>query len=138
MNTTSEQMDRLQKLQNVACRTILLADARTNGHIFEMHDSLKLTMLDARRTFHLAVFVYKVVKGLIISIQLAHLFEPLNLRHDAGTRANTRNDPVIPQTRTQIGARAISVIGPSVWNNISLLIRESNTVNTFKNRYWAN
>ena len=103
-----------------------------------MHQSLKLTALDVRRTFHLAVFVYKVVKGLIISIQLAHLFEPLNLRHEAGTRADSRNDLVIPRTRTMIGGRAISVAGPSLWNNIPLHVRESNTVNTFKNRYWAN
>lgn len=135
MNTTNEQMDRLQKLQNSACRTILLADART--HIVDMHTTLKLTQLDMRRTFHLAVFVYKVIKGLIVSIQLAHLFEPLNLRHDAGTRANARNDLVVPRTRTLMGSRAISVVGPALWNNIPLHVREANTVNTFKNRYWS-
>ena len=134
MTATFEQLDRLQKLQNTACRLILQADART--HISEMHADLGLTSLAVRRHFHLAIFMYKVVNGLIISLQLAHLFESIHLRHDIPTRAQSRNDMLVPRSRTLVGARAISIVGPNCWNGLSEDTRVANTVNTFKNRYW--
>ena len=54
MTATLEQLNHLQKLQNTACRIILLAEART--HITDMHESLGLTRLVERRHFHLAIF----------------------------------------------------------------------------------
>ena len=79
--------------------------------------------------------MYKIMNGLIISLQLAHLFEPINLRHAVVTRANVRNDLVVPRTRSTFGERAIAVMGPSVWNGISEHVRAAGTIDTFKARY---
>ena len=133
MNTSVEQLDRIQKLQNVACRVILIAEGRT--HIVDMHAQLSITTLEKRRLFHLAIFIYKIMKGLIVSLQLAHLFEPINLRHAITTRANARDDLVVPRTRTSFGCRAISVTGPITWNNMTEHVRGANTIDTFKTRY---
>ena len=100
-----------------------------------MHVQLGIPTLGKRRLFHLAIFMYKIMNGLIVSFQLAHLFEPINLRHAVVTRANVRNDLVVPRTRTAFGERAISVMGPLTWNNISEHVRSANTVDTFKARY---
>ena len=100
MNTTAEQLDRLQKLQNAACRVILLTDART--HIVDMHDQLSMTNLEYRRYLHLAIFVFRVLKGLIVSNQLAYMFEPVHLRHAVTTRANVGNDLVIPKDENSV------------------------------------
>ena len=105
----------------------------------DMHAQLCIPTLDKRRLFHLAIFVYKVLNGLIVSLQLAYLFERINLRHAVTTRANMRNDLVVPRTRTIFGNRAISVIGPVTWNGLSEYVRNGNTIDTFKARYlWEN
>ena len=49
----------LQKIQNISCRIILLADGRT--HIQDMHDDLKLMKLDMRRDVHIAQLCHKNV-----------------------------------------------------------------------------
>ena len=64
------------------------------------------------------------------------LFECINLRHDIPTRANNRNDMVVPRSRTLVGAKAISVSDPNCWKGIPEDARVANTVITFKNRYW--
>ena len=68
-------------------------------------------------------------------MQLAHIFEPLYMRHAITTRANVRNDLVVPRIRTVFGARAISVVGPVTWNVIPDDVRNANTLDTFKARY---
>ena len=88
--------------------------------------------LSVRRHFHLAVFMFKVVNGIIVSIHLAHLFEPLTLRHDV----HDRDDMVVPQTRTVTGSKAISGCGFVCWNTIPENVSSADTVDTFKNRYW--
>ena len=83
----------------------------------------------------MAIFIYKVLNGLIVSLHLSHLFEPINLRHAVVTRANVRNDLVVPRTRTVFGTRAISVIGPVTWNMLPIEVRLAKTLDTFKARY---
>ena len=91
--------------------------------------------LQKRRMFHLAIFMFKVMKGLIVSLYLSHLFQPIDLRHAVVTRAFTRNDLVIPRTRTVFGNRAISVVGPVTWNSLLHDVKGANSAETFKSRY---
>ena len=44
------------------------------------------------------------------------------------------NDLVVKRTNTDIGARAISIKGPKVWNNVPLHIRNSSSIRTFKEK----
>ncbi len=57
--TSLGNLQKLQKLQNSACRTMLLADNRTP--IAEMHDNLQLLTLKQRRELHLSVDCHKHV-----------------------------------------------------------------------------
>ena len=84
----------------------------------------------------MAIFMYKIVNGVIVSLHLAHLFEGIQMRHGIPTRSQSRNDMLVPRCRTLVGAKAISVTGPNCWNGLPDNVRGSNTVATFKNRYW--
>ncbi len=50
MTSNQEDLNKLQLAQNVACRTLLLADKYE--HIDAMHQELKLEKLEVRRKFH--------------------------------------------------------------------------------------
>ncbi len=84
----------------------------------------------------MAVFMYKVVNNIIVSLEIGSMCDTLNIVHGINTRANVRQDLVTRRTRTQAGTRAVSVFGSVVWNSLPLDIRSAPTILTFKNRYW--
>ncbi len=59
--TSAANLDKLQKIQNGACRTLLLADKRTP--IEEMHQELGLLSLKQRRDLNLAIDSHKHVNN---------------------------------------------------------------------------
>ena len=56
LTTNANNLSKLQKIQNVACRTILGADNHTN--IKQMHDELQMLTLQQRRQLHQAMECY--------------------------------------------------------------------------------
>ena len=96
-------VERVQKIQNAACRVVLMAHKRT--HIAELHSTLNLMYLRDRRAFHLATFAYKCVNGLAPTY-LTVFFEPVEVRHGINTRAVQNHDMVFKKGRTQIGDKA--------------------------------
>ena len=59
MTATNEAMNKLQLVQNVACRTLLLADKY--AHVDEMHQELGLLPLNCRRKLHFGNLCHKTV-----------------------------------------------------------------------------
>ena len=57
--TSEANLQKLQKLQNCACRTLLRADRR--AHIQDMHQDFKFLTLSQRREYHMATECYKHV-----------------------------------------------------------------------------
>ncbi len=84
----------------------------------------------------MAVFMYKVVNNIIVSLKMGNMFDTLNMVHGINTRANMTHDLVVRHTRMQVGSRAVSIFGCVVWNSLPLDIRNATTILTFKNRYW--
>ena len=101
-----------------------------------MHLELKLNTLCDRRLFHVSVYMYKCMKGIILDKNLVHMFETLSLQHGVDTRAQKRDDLVVLQTRTLMGDRAFSIFGARIWNSLPENIRSSNSVLIFTNEYW--
>ena len=85
-------------MQNNACRMILEAHRYESVHA--MHIRLDLAVLSDRRMFHIPGFMYKLKRGDIKAMDLHCLFMNVDMHHGRITRGLTRDDLVVPQTRT--------------------------------------
>ena len=56
-NANKTNLVKLQQVQNIACRIILKAGPR--DHVREMHNELKLDMLEDRRKYHMLAECHK-------------------------------------------------------------------------------
>ena len=125
-NMSNANLQKLQVLQNGACRTLLLADQW--APIVEMHNELKMLTLSQRRELHLSVDCYKHVSNKESSLH--NLFKAKNTR-------NTRSGEqmVIPNLKTSFGRNAYSYRGPNHWHGIPSHIKGSKSVNVFQSEY---
>ena len=119
------KLQKLQKLQNSACRTLLRTDRR--AHIKDMHNELKFLTLSQRRKLHLSVECYKQVNNNDSSLN--HYFVPNVTRH-----TRTGGDKVkVPDIRLATGRKSFSYRGPVHWNSILDDLKNSESVDSFKN-----
>ncbi len=74
--------------------------------------------------------VYKVVNGFYPDWYLK--FPTVR----GSTNSNTRqiNNLYVPRARTDSGARAISILGPKLWNSLPSSVVTSENIHTFKSR----
>ena len=63
---------------------------------------------------------------------LGHFYVPILRPNIAQTRAEVGNCMVIPRVRTNIGWKAMSVIGPKFWNSIKKELRNIESLKAFK------
>ena len=133
LHTSALNLIKLQTIQNNALRMVLRENRMS--HVLEMHLRLNVDTLAERRVYHLSCFVYKVVNNLIKDVRLTSLFEKMDIIHDRGTRAITRGDLVIRDTRTRFGEFAIQVFGSRAWNVLPIHVRLSKSLNIFVNAY---
>ena len=115
MNTSIQNLNRLQSIQNSACRIILLADKETR--ISDMHRDLKLEMLSTRRQIHLNTFNHKNVY-VETETTISSMYIPLSRISNRNTRQGTTMCMRVPAVRTCVGQKAISYIGPCSWNQL--------------------
>ena len=131
MTSSLKNLNKLQLIQNSACRTILLANRYTS--VVDMHNELKLTTLYIRRNLHMASECHRHIyfEG---RASLGHFYVPV-LRHDTvQTRAEQSNRMFVPRTRTVAGDKAMSVRGPRFWNSLRDDLRAVSCNNLFKCR----
>ncbi len=122
----------MQKIQNAACRVVLMAHKRT--HVVDMHSKLNLMYLQERRDLHMAIITYKCVSGLAPAY-LSVFFEPVDLVHGLHTRAAQNRDMVVRKGRTKIGDKAFQYYGLYIWNKIPVEVGTYITVQSFKTAY---
>ena len=128
---SSRDSQYLQRLQNKCLKTILHLDPMTPT--VEVHDQAGIKPLHERRYEHVCTQVYKGVNGL--STQVINNMFPLieeDGRHT--TRASTRKDLVVPNTRLQITRRSMSYRGPVYYNQLSIETRSSTSLCVFKQK----
>ena len=130
MNTSVYNLNRLQYIQNSACRIILLADKDTR--IADMHRDLKLEMLYTRRKVHLSNFNHRNVYP-EIETTISNMYIPLSSLNVRETRQGSTMCMKVPLVKTCMGQKAISYIGPSSWNQLPVEARLIAKFDTFKN-----
>ena len=106
------------------------------SHVVEMHQDMQIETLFERRSFHLLCLMYKILNNEVKDKRLVNLFRPIEFAHGVGTRANTRGDLIILETRTKFGEFSIQVFGSRAWNIIPDDIRKSKSFNIFVNAYY--
>ena len=128
VDITSEQMTRLQKIQNTAARIVSLS-SRTS-HITPVLISLHWLPVKARIEFKLLSFVYKCLHGLapVYLIELLTPYIP-----ERTLRSKDHKLLTVPTRHLKtFGKRAFDYVAPVMWNSLPLGLKLSPDFNTFK------
>ena len=113
------QLNRLQVIQNAACRLILLADSRAST--YEVHERLSWDTLATRSSKAMVRIVYSCLD----SKSPANLYSCLKpvVHQNRTTRATDAGHLQIPRTRSNIGQNSFGVRAPIQWNGTKVEIK---------------
>ncbi len=121
--------DYLQRLQNMGLRTILHRDSRTA--IADLHQEANIEDLADRRKQHVCQYVCKGLHKLSTPV-VNSMFKERQDVSERTTRAVVRGDLEVPKCSLEIGKRSISYRGPSYYNKLDPVVRNSPTLDLFK------
>ena len=126
-NTTQTNLDKLQAVQNFACR--ILSGAKKFDHITPLLKDLRWLPIRQQLYFRFAVLVFKCMT----SCAPEYLTSKLVGRSAVSTR-NTRNSQHlnIPLFRTASGQRTFQYRATSLWNELQPALKLSPSVTEFK------
>ena len=129
---TKKDIDVLEKVQHRATRR--MSDIR--GSYPDRLQQLDLTTLEARHSRGDAIEVFKYLRG-FFDVDKDTLFE-LKKSTEPKTRLQRSFMPLhIPRARLDLRKNFFTVRGARLWNSLPSSVRESNTVNKFKNSFDA-
>ena len=123
------QLDKLQKLQNYAARVVMKKTMRE--HVTPMLKHLHWLPVHARIDYKIAVIIYKCINNLAPSY-LSHIVEP----YVPSRNLRSSNLNLIKQHKSKfktLGDRALKIHASSVWNSLPLNIKNSSSLDIFKN-----
>ncbi len=129
MTSPLRNLNKLQMLQNSACRTILLANRYTS--VNDMHFIINLSTLHMRRNYHLAAECHRNIYFEDCA-SLGHFYVPVLRQNIVQTRSENTKLMQVPRVRSVAGSKAISVRGPTFWNSITPQLRIIDKLDTFK------
>ena len=127
--TFKDKLNKLQLLQNNACRTVLLADM--DHHISDMHRELGLLSLYQQRGLHLCCQAHKSIYFNNMS-SLSDFFVPVVEVTGRYTRYSDKCRMQVPKCRTKIGQWSFRYRGPSMWNYLPNELRSIECYKAFK------
>ncbi len=129
MTASMETLNRLQLLQNHACRTMLMANRE--AHIADMHKDLGLLTLTERRQLHFGFQIHKTMYE-DCNVSLKRFFVSVTSGRVRPIRGNHRYDMVVPRVRSSMGEKAIAYRGPSFWNFLPVDVKCVTVFSSFK------
>ena len=128
--TNATQIERVQKLQNFAAR-VAVGNIRKYDHITPAFKQLKWLKIEQKCFYDIGLFVFKVLNHELPE----WLFKFHNVNEVRAVSTRQRNNPFVPRINTEIGARMLTVRGPTIWNNIPKQVKESCSFLTFKQNF---
>ena len=129
MCTKEENLNKLQLIQNCACRFILKADKFASSKA--LHEELQLPYLHQRRTIHLAMECYTGYHNK--EAGLHYMFQPKDDTRIRETRSTRANQVEVTNIRTVTGRKAFGFRGPNFWNKLEMDTRIIHEKTAFKN-----
>ncbi len=126
---TIADSEAFQRLQNMACRSILIVDSY--AHTDDMHESPNISTLYQRQCQHLCNIMHTLLNG-NGPPECIDLFRYISEIHHIPTRNALGDLLYIPQTRLKTSERDFAVEGPKLWNQVPLAIRQLESHDQFK------
>ncbi len=127
--TTANNKQKLQTIQNASLRAI--KRTKLEYPVSRLHDELKIDFLEDSRKKSTLKMVYRGVNNIGPPV-LNKLFEKYQpSRH---LRSEKLNSVIIPKTRLKFSERDIAVRGGMYWNDTSIVITESESLEILKSR----
>ena len=124
-----KDLNKLQRLQNSAVR--LVTRTKPRDHITPVLRTLHWLPVRQRITFKILLIVYKIVNQIAppYLCDLLQQYVPKRV-----LRSATKELLAIPKTKTATyGDRAFFLARPKNWNRLLDILRETQTLNSFKN-----
>ena len=99
-------------------------------HVTPIMKELQWMRIADKINFDISIFTFKVINQMLPD----WLFRFPSVGDIQSRLTRQVNDLVVYRTSTDIGARAISIKGPKIWNSIPLNIKTSSTISVFKEK----
>lgn len=131
--TNASLITKVQRLQNFAAK---VADgrARKYDHVTPIFKELQWLNIKKQITFNSVVTIFKQVTR-----HYPDHFLPLpTVNNMTDTITRQQHNLYVPRTKTDSGARAMSVTGPKLWNQLPSDIKEANNLHAFKSKLKKN
>ena len=125
--TTMEQVERVQKLQNFAAR-VAHGETRKYDHITPIMKELKWLKMENKIILDICIFTYKICNNMLPN----WLFTFPTIQDINPRTTRQSSDLYVARRKTDIGARAISIKGPKLWNTIPSAVVSQPTLISFK------
>ena len=119
----------LQKLQNMSLRNILGVNTLTRT--LNIHQTLDIDYLSARRKQHMATEMFKVHQGLVPGPVTSH-FENIGQVHQRNTRLSCSNNFKVPNFKLEICRRSFMYRGPKLWRQVPPELKSVPTLDSLK------
>ena len=127
-NISNYQIGKLQKLQNFAAKTILNKSLRE--HVTPCLITLHWLPVRFRIKYKIAILVYKCLNNLAPEY-LSDIIKPYTPSRSLRSSNANLLTPQSTHYKT-LGDRSFSVAAPTVWNDLPLSLRQSESLNIFK------
>ena len=121
------QIDRVQKLQNFAAK-VSVGGLRKYDHVQPAFEKLKWLKVKNKINHDICIIVFKIINNYFP--EWFCKLPTVEQVRDLPTRQ--RLDIYTPRSRTDLGARALKVKGPSLWNALPTEIKRANNIRGFK------
>jgi hypothetical protein len=126
----SNQLDKLQRIQNTAARVI--RKVHKHDHITPILKELHWLPVKVRIDFKILLLTFRALHGLAPKY-IVDMLEP----YQPSRNLRSKSQLLLAQPATNLktfGDRSFSYAAPLLWNKLPLVIRQSPTVNCFKQR----
>ena len=130
MCTTVQNPNKLQLIQNDACRTILCVPKETS--VAQMHKEFAIPTLEQRWQYHLATECYKSVT--IPDSDLNFMFNLVSNNRNRSIRLATNMGMTEPRLNTTQGHKAFRYRGSICWNGLEQDFKISENLTIFKSK----
>ena len=127
--TSSQNIERLSKLQKRAARIILQAEFRTPSAT--MFQELGWLTIPKRLIYNKAILTYKALNNMT-PIYITKLLKPMSIAHERSLRSSSNGLLSVPRSRTALYDRSFSHSASRLWNSMPTSVRTTNSLNEFK------
>ena len=128
-STNKTQMERVKKLHNFAAK-VAVGGAHKHDHVTPIFEKLKWLRMDKKYFYDICILVFKIIHKILPEWLFSlpsvgqHRSRSMITRHE--------NSLYVPRALTDVGARNIKIIGPTLWNRLPVDIKNCQTLTSFK------